>query len=215
MNYLDVVNNVLRRIREDVVLSVSSSTYSEMIGALVNDAKRSVEQAWDWEALRRKITVNTVASTGTYSLTGSNDDCKIIQVLDTSNNRTLVFQSRQWIEQQKNTGSSTEGEPMYYCAAGIDSNGDVEVMLYPTPDDAYVITFEGIYRQDDLEQDTDNMLVPWSPVVQLSVALATRERGETGGTSAAEYFAIADKFLSDAIALDANRRSDELIFRTV
>jgi hypothetical protein len=53
------------------------------------------------------------------------------------------------------------------------------------------------------------------PVVHLTVALLARERGETGGTSAAEYFAVADRFLSDAIAIDAAKHPEEMVFRTV
>jgi len=41
-----------------------------------------------------------------------------------------------------------------------------------------------------------------------------RERGETGGTSTAEYFAVADKSLGDAIALDAQKHPEETIWYT-
>jgi len=52
------------------------------------------------------------------------------------------------------------------------------------------------------------------PVMHLAIALLARERGETGGTSAPEYFAIADRYLSDAIALDAQKHPEETIFYT-
>ncbi len=52
MTYLNLVNNVLRRLREEEVTSVQGSTYSKMVGDFVNDAKRMVEDAWDWSALR-------------------------------------------------------------------------------------------------------------------------------------------------------------------
>ena len=42
MTYLNLVNNVLRRMREEEVASVSSNTYSKMVGDFVNDAKRAV-----------------------------------------------------------------------------------------------------------------------------------------------------------------------------
>ena len=51
MTYLNLVNNVLRRLREEEVTSVSSSTYGKMVGDFVNDAKRIVEDSWDWSAL--------------------------------------------------------------------------------------------------------------------------------------------------------------------
>ena len=42
--------------------------------------------------------------------------------------------------------------------------------------------------------------------------MALRERGETGGQSAAEQFAVASTALSDAISFDANRYPSELTF---
>jgi len=53
------------------------------------------------------------------------------------------------------------------------------------------------------------------PVIHFAVALLARERGETGGTSTAEYFTIANKYLSDAIAIDAAKHPEEMVFRTI
>jgi hypothetical protein len=39
--------------------------------------------------------------------------------------------------------------------------------------------------------------------------MLARERGETGGTTAAEYFGVAQQYLSDAIALDAQKHPYE------
>jgi hypothetical protein len=39
MTYLNLVNNVLRRLREDEVTTVNSDTYSAMVGDYINDAK--------------------------------------------------------------------------------------------------------------------------------------------------------------------------------
>ena len=43
MTYLDIVNNVLRRLREDTVTTVTNDTYSTMVGDFVNDAKQIVK----------------------------------------------------------------------------------------------------------------------------------------------------------------------------
>ena len=39
MTYLNLVNNVLRRLREDQVTTVYFNTYSSMVGDFINDAK--------------------------------------------------------------------------------------------------------------------------------------------------------------------------------
>ena len=47
MNYLSLVNSVLRRLRETEVSSVADNAYSKLIGDFVNDAKRQVEDAYN------------------------------------------------------------------------------------------------------------------------------------------------------------------------
>lgn len=59
------------------------------------------------------------------------------------------------------------------------------------------------------------MLIPTLPIIHLATAFAARERGETGGAAAAELFGIADKSLSDAIALDTSKHPEELIYQAV
>ena len=49
--YLTLVNDVLSRLRESEVTSVSDNTYSSLIGRFVNEAKREVEDAWNWNRL--------------------------------------------------------------------------------------------------------------------------------------------------------------------
>jgi len=70
--YLDVVNTVLRRLREPVVSSVNDTDYSAMLGVFVNDAKREVEDAYDWNALSTTLTAVTTADVFNYVLVGSN-----------------------------------------------------------------------------------------------------------------------------------------------
>ena len=61
MTYVQLVNSVLRRLRENEVSTVQSDNYSKLIGDLVNDAKDLVESAWDWSALRTTLAINTVS----------------------------------------------------------------------------------------------------------------------------------------------------------
>ena len=72
-----------------------------------------------------------------------------------------------------------------------------------------------VKRQGDLTANTDKLLIPSMPVIHLAVALLARERGETGGTSTAEYFTIANQYLSDAVAIDAAKHPEEMVFRAV
>jgi len=215
MTYLNLMNNVLRRLREEETTSVTGTTYVKMVGDFINDAKKLVEESTDWSALRNTIVVTTAASDNSYSLPGSSDNVKVMSVLNDTKNCFMDYQTKDWFNEQIYLLNASEGAPLYYTYNGLDANGDTEVLVSPKPDGVYSLRFNVIKRQADLSTNTDTLLVPSMPVVHLAVALLARERGETGGTSTAEYFAIADKFLSDAIAIDAAKHPEEMIFRTI
>ena len=215
MTYLNLMNSVLRRLREEEVPSVSATTYSKMVGDYINDAKKLVEEATDWSALRETVVVTTTASDNSYSLTGGGDNVKVMCVLNDTSNLFMDYQTKDWFNEQLYISSAAEGAPRYYTYNGLDSSGDTEVLIGPTPDGVYSLRFDVVKRQADLSSNTDTLLVPSMPVIHLAVALLARERGETGGTSTAEYFTIADKFLSDAIAIDAAKHPEEMVFRTI
>lgn len=215
MNYLDIMNNVLRRLREEEVTNVSENTYARMAGDFINDAKTLVSQATDWSALRETITISTTASDNTYSLTNSGDNVKVMSVLNNTQNCFMEYQSKDWFNDALYIAEAVEGAPKYFTYNGLDSNGDTQVLVGPIPDGVYSLRFDVVKRQGDLTSNSDKLLIPSQPVVHLAIALLARERGETGGTSTAEYFAIADKYLSDAIAIDAAKHPEEMIFRTI
>ena len=215
MTYLNLMNSVLRRLREDEVTTVTANTYSKMVSDFINDAKKIVEESNDWSALRDTIVVSTTASDNSYSLTGADDNVKVMSVINDTQNCFMGYQTKDWFNEQLYINEVVEGAPRYYTYSGLDSSGDTQVLVSPTPDGVYSLRFDVIKRQADLTSNTDVLLVPAMPVVHLAVALLARERGETGGTSTAEYFAIADKFLSDAVAIDAAKHPEEMVFRTI
>ena len=214
MTYLDLVNNVLRRIRETEVSSVQTNAYSKLIGDLINDAKDLVETSWDWSALRTTLTITTTADVFNYSLTGSQNNIKELNVLNDTSNLIMQYQTNNWFDSQFLLGNPVSGAPLYYTYNGVDSDGDTLIDVYPKPDGVYSLRFNCALRNPDLSSDIDTLKIPPMPVMHLAVAFASRERGETGGTSSAEYFSMANKYLSDAIAMDAARHPEETIFYT-
>tara|TARA_Y100000589_G_C27151667_1_gene629185 strand:- start:952 stop:1599 length:648 start_codon:yes stop_codon:yes gene_type:complete len=214
MTYLNLVNNVLRRLREDEVTNVSENTYSKMVGDFINDAKDLVETAWDWSSLRSTLTITTVADDHTYSLVGSGNEGKVLNFINDTSNCVIEYQTQNWFDDKFFVQTPTSGSPKYYTYNGVDSNGDTQIDVYPKPDGVYSLKAKIVLRNVSLSNDSDTLAIPSSPVVHMAIALLARERGETGGTSTAEYFAIADKHLSDAIALDAQKHPEETIFYT-
>lgn len=64
--YLQLVNDVLVRLRETPVSTVSQTSYSMLVGALVNDAKREVEDSWQWSQLFDYLTFNCISGISSY-----------------------------------------------------------------------------------------------------------------------------------------------------
>jgi hypothetical protein len=212
MTYLELVNNVLRRMREDEVSTVTENTYSKMVGDFVNDAKNIVEAAWDWSGLRTTLTVTTSADIFNYVLTGSQNRVKALNVINDTSNVFMEYRPATWFDDNYLNQDPVSGSPQYYTYNGVNSSGDTQIDVYPKPDGVYAIRFNCVFRNPELSADVDELVIPSAPVIHLAIALLARERGETGGTSAPEYFAIADNYLSDAIALDAQKHPDETIW---
>ena len=212
MTYLDLVNSVLRRLREEEVATVSDTEYSKLIGDFVNDAYQNVESAWDWTALRSELDITTIAGTDTYSLTGFGVRGKIFDVLDTTTNTIIYQENKIRNNQTKAFTENATGVPRYYHISGIDSNGDSQLIFTPTPNAAYSIKVYAEIRPGSLTNDSDNINIPTQPVIQFAFAYALRERGETGGQSASEQLIFAQEDLRNAVALDASLHPAETIW---
>lgn len=215
MTYLDAVNKVLIRLREDQVSTVNASAYSALIGEFVNDALRMVEDAWDWSALRTTLTVTTSADIFNYVLTGSQNRIEVMDALNDTDNMFVTYRPQHWFNSAFLLNTPVSGSPAYYTFNGVDANGDTQIDIYPIPNGVYTLRFNVIQRTPEMTTDADTFDVPSLPVIHLAVALATRERGESGGNLTPELFASADRMLSDAIALDSHKHPEELIFSVV
>lgn len=202
--YVNVVNNVLTRLREPTVTSVQDTTYSKLIGLMVNDAKREVEDAYDWNALGATVTLTTVAGTYNYTLTDSKTRFRVIDVLNDSSNYVLQYATTAWMNRQFLLVNTSRGAPYYFNFNGVSNDGDTQVDIFPIPDSVYTLRFNLTIPQDDLSVDSTKVLVPSHLVEQLAYSKAIAERGEDSGVSSAEAYSIYRNSLSDAIGIEAN-----------
>jgi hypothetical protein len=158
--YLDLVNDVLVRMRDPTVTTVSQNTISALVGKYVNDAKRQVSDAYDWDAFNTPITVNTIANTtGPYSITGAGVRYKTMDVINTTSFYELSPLSHANYDSfYYTTPTPTKGLPMYYSIKGVDTNGDIKVNFWPVPDAVYSIRFGLIVPEADFTTDTSTTL---------------------------------------------------------
>jgi hypothetical protein len=215
MTYLELVNDVLVRLRESTVSTVSETSYSALIGKFVNDAKRQIEDAYAWNVLGTTITLSTTSSTYEYGLTGAGQKFQVIDVLNVTSNigmKNIDFAS---MNRKQNFSTPVSGIPYEYAFDGVDGNYDTKVTIYPRPDGVYSIPFSLAVPQATLALDATVIAVPDVLVVQNAYARALVERGEDGGLSSSEAYQLYKAMLSDYIALEGTRYPENQEFVAV
>ena len=212
MTYLEVVNNILKRLRERTVSTVNESSYSALIAVLVNDAKDDVEKAWSWSGLRTTLSATTTEDVFNYELNGSQNKLTVLDVVNDTANHFMKYETAHKFNEFFLNQQATKGTPYYYSFNGISADGDTQVDIYPIPDKAYDLRFNVVLRTDDLSDDADTFQVPTKPIELLAYALAVEERGEDGGVNPVSAFVRANNALQDSIALDAAKHPEETIW---
>jgi len=215
MTYLELINDVLVRLRETTVASVSETTYSTLIGKFVNDAKRQVEDAYAWNVLGTTIALSTTSGTYQYALTGAGQKFQVIDVLNVTSNigmKNIDFAS---MNRKQNFSTPVSGIPSEFAFDGVDGNYDTKVTIYPRPDGVYSIPFSLAVPQATLTSGSTVIAVPDVLVAQNAYARALVERGEDGGLSSSEAYQLYKSMLSDYIALEGTRYPENQEFVAV
>jgi len=205
MTYLELVNDVLIRLRETQVSTVTETPYSTLIGKFVNDAKRQIEDAYAWNVLGTTLAFNTVPGTYIYSMTGAGQKFQVMDAINSTAN--VGFTNIGFVEMNRlqNFSTAISGIPSQYTFDGVDGNGDTKVVLYARPDNVYTIQFALTVPQATLSSDSTSVLVPDVLVAQNAYARALVERGEDGGLASSEAYQLYRSMLSDYIALESTR----------
>ena len=205
MTYLELINDVLIRLRETTVATNGQTSYSLLIGKFVNDAKRQVEDSFAWNVLGQTVTITTVAGTYIYSMTGAGQKFQVMDAINVTANVGMQNISFVQMNRFQNLVPAISGIPEYYSFDGVDNNGDTKVVLYARPDNVYTIPFALTVPQATLSSDSTLVKVPDVLVAQNAYARALVERGEDGGLVSSEAYQLYRSMLADYIALESTR----------
>lgn len=231
MTYLELVNQVLIRLRESQVGSVSETTYSSLVGAFINDAKRVVEDAWQWDSLTTSASVSILtSSSGPYNLASSlNERARVYIDLTTGrplarctttnftgNKLVQVPQTKAFADKQLYNNTF----PLeYYLDKGNSSttSGQSRLRLYTiNPSDGnYTFQLLFVNPQNTITDGSTVLSVPSDPVIQLAYLYALYERGEELGEMLTTTDKKASMALTDAIALDQASALTNLQFQVL
>ena len=209
MTYLELVNDVLVRLRESTVSTVGETTYSSLIGKFVNDGKRQIEDAYSWNVLSQTITVTTASGTSSYALTGVGQKFRVNDAINTTSVITLDNTTVADMNRKLNFGTPSQSIPSEFCFSGVDGNGDTKIDLFPVPNGVYTLKFDVTVPQANLSSDGTSVKVLDYLVAQSAYSRALIERGEDGGTNSSEAYALFRGMLSDAIALESTRYPED------
>lgn len=203
MTFLEMVNNILARLGEDQVASVDSTKYSKIVGIIINDTMREIENTWHWRVLHQTLGITTVASTESYLVAGSGIRQRFTEIYDSTMNSALQSKPLSWITSQALVTPVVPGRPLFYAWSG--NNGTASyIKLSPVPDGEYLIFVNAYINSSDMVNNDDAPKVDPHLILLGAHARAALERGEDTGMSSSELYQLFRSSLSDAIAMEAD-----------
>lgn len=211
---LDVVNKVLRKLRESAVATIDGDDYAELITDFLTETKNEVEDAWDWTSLKGTVLLDTVIGTYRYKLAAVYMNSKIADIYDQTNDNYLEFDPDKVKEGLKYATPET-GQPLYYDFVGFN-DGEMLIDLFPVPDVADVRFYvNGKFVQGDLgytDPGTTYLATPQMPLVLGTFAKAVEERGDDDGEALTKAEAKYNRSLADAISYENAAQGDPTVW---
>ena len=208
---LQIVNAVLPRMREATVATSSSTVYASLVSAVLNTVRTQIEQAWMWKALRDTYTVTVTPGSVSYSLTGSGQFARIMDVWNTTSDAEVTpgsyhtFNERFFANDVVSTGDVTE-----YNQVGLDSNYDIQIDIWPNVLATNVLKVNLYLPQADPATDSTVILVPNQILIEGMVAYLMAERGDDNGVAYQQQQQLYQDMLAGAIAAEAGQDPTEV-----
>ncbi len=130
MTYIDLINRVLRRLREDTVVTSTETDYSRVVADIISEIHQECVSEHDWSSMRHEITLALIPSQKAYNLglTIANGGNVPNTQRITNNDSYVVFDEN--------------NAPMAWLFADTsDDQGDQMIMVAPT-------TMETLHQRD-------------------------------------------------------------------
>jgi len=222
MTFIETINEVLIRLREETIgsdwsgnLNDASSSivndYQKMIGALVNDTVKNIEGYHDWSSNRTTVNITPLQNAISFSLYQGTwyhgQDTQILSVYNEDTGTVLKQVTKDFINKKTYPDTEEVGEPLYYYIKGVVSSTSKEPILsigiYPkTPSTNTNLLVDIIASSNKITAADTTVLMPPQPVILGTWARAIAERGEDGGTQASVAAREARESLTHAVMID-------------
>ena len=208
---LQIINQVLPRLREATVATSSSTVYAALVASVLNTVRTQIEQAWKWKNLRDTYTVTVTPGTTSYSLTSSGQFAQILDIWNETTNAEVMpgsfhtFNARFFANDTVATGDVTEYNPV-----GLDSNYDIQIDIWPNVLATNTLKVNLYLPQQDPTSDSTVILVPNQVLIEGMVAYLIAERGDDNGTALQMQQQLYQDMLAGAIAAEAGQDPTEV-----
>jgi len=241
VNYKDMCNEVLIRMREDEIDNVgdkNNEPQQKLVAKFVQDAYTFVQKSHTWNSSRRIWLIDLEPNVNVYTLSIPSGQAQIYSMRYASTERQIKEVNQRHLARKK----FSSGSPSEFSVSQMH-NGNAAIQVWPFPDDryfsagagasAYGISEYGIAEYSGLpvtdlqvlaegykmagvpSQSEDIIELPSQPVLYYALALASRERGEVGGQSSQELFALSRSYMSDAISWDVSNSRGEYLWEAI
>ena len=220
MTYLEIINEVLKNLREDEVASSTSTTYSKLIAFFVKQAYIETSNAYQWPQLDETQDVAISATDTSFDITsgdsgeGVHDIHSLYNTTDGNFLRTSNYKS----VRDKLSNSTDQNIPSEYAYGGVTGDGSTTIHFYPTSNASYTlrVNFNRKPNLSNTFDDTTFIKIPSEVIVLNAWSKAIAERGEDGGAQSNLISQQARAALSDAIGLyESNNNSANMDWNVV
>lgn len=227
---LDIVNRILKRMRESKVTSITQSDYAAMIASLVNEAMTVIQEAHDWSALDHTVEFALVPGQHEYDLSARESeggDASLTTARLPNQKSYLLWDQREmpqmWFRLDTDTPNTSahtlyqlnEGGmhviynrdptqqdrfPMYLSLRVRDDGTGWTARVYPTPSEAGTVTMKWWIPQDELDLDGADNNTPIIVRPDVVMAYALRAALNERGEEIGEPGNMADERLQVLLA---------------
>jgi hypothetical protein len=208
MTLLQLVNRVLRRLREDQVADLTTDPYSKLIAEFVADAHREVVEAHDWTVMQKSVLVTLTAGATSVLLDEGSADL-YSGYTGVTNKATLRYIDDQPVAYlYESYAKFQDGEALHQMAqttfdsredairtrtsstarpdrfALLPSSNGIGLYLDQPTDATYYLYLLFQDPEAEIDVDTDSarsLVAPTAPVLAGAVYYALNERGEEMG----------------------------------
>jgi hypothetical protein len=244
MTVLEIVNRVLRRLREDTVTSLIETDYSRMVAEMLYDVHQECLE-YDWSAMQHVIDVPVDASQRVLDLTRleansgdilaggrvTKNDSYVMwdrnhlpmawifdDTSDTEGDRMIYLQQADMEHLYQTDRDFTADDATYFSLRMSPDRDGLSMTVWPPPDAAKHIRMRMWTPEDEIDVTADDdttLLVPSRPLILGTIMLALNERGEELGEPGNVAERRYYEARSAAIELDMKRKEHADEFEAV